>query len=135
MPEAARQHTEAGAKAFAEFYFKTSNALFRNPGKGTTEALELPSCQPCSDNASGLKTMAAEGQHYDRDQVDYKVTRVLNVDKNATNVFADLKQNPARLIDKSGKVVSTTPTPHVRAVVLLQWIVGEGWRIKDLAHE
>lgn len=135
VPEAARQHTDAGAKAFVDYFFERSNELFRDPRKGNTEALALASCRPCSDNSVGLKAMAAKKRHYDRDQVQYRITRVLNVGPNSTNVFADLKQNPARLIDASGNVISITPTPRVKAVALLSWLPEKGWRVRDLSHE
>lgn len=135
VPESARQHTKAGAKAFAEYYMARTNALFRDPQKGTVDELDLPSCTPCAQNNQGLRDMASKHQHFDRDQVVFRTTHVWETSKTTMDVFMDMSQNPARLLDASGKVISTTPTPHVKGVVLLAWQDHRGWRVKDLTHE
>ncbi|QQS01335.1 MAG: hypothetical protein IPK37_02360 [Austwickia sp.] len=47
IPAAAKQHTNAGAQAFARYYIEAVGRLLMDPAKGQLSKLYLPECQEC----------------------------------------------------------------------------------------
>lgn len=135
VPEPARQHTKAGAKAFATYYFDLVNVLYRDPKSGNLKGLEADGCKICKSTDAEMRRMAASGQKYDRDQIKYAISRQVLTPDDGANVFLTMKQQPAKLLAADGTVVSTTPTPFVKSIAVLSWQNGNGWRVQDVANE
>lgn len=134
VPSAARQHTKAGAQAFTEHYLRRVNALFRKPESGNLRALESADCTICQQTDRDLNKMRKAGQYYDRDQIKFKVSSVDWISGGSAHVLLTMWQQPARLLDADGKVLSTTPTPTVKSIAKLSWGAGKGWKIDDVAN-
>lgn len=133
VPEPARQHTKAGAKAFAAFYFDRLNAMYRAPEAGSLKTLESSDCKICADTDAELYEMRTARQKYDRDQIKYAISTGSLIPGGA-NVYLTIRQQPAKLLASDGTVVSTTPTPVVKSIAVLSWLNGRGWRVQDVAN-
>ena len=135
VPEPARQHTKAGAKAFAEYFYSTINARYRDPQKGTIKAISTSECKFCLTINKDLESMKMKGQHYDRDQFQYQTTKTDSLGSRFALVHITMQQQPARLLSHDGRVLETTPTPTVKSVVHVQWLNDRGWRVAEVQHE
>lgn len=134
VPEPARQHTKAGAKAFAEYFYARANAMYKNPSRDLISKLYKETCSVCSEIKRGAVEMQSKKQHFIDDQTSYKTTRVVELPGGA-HVFIQLTQRAARMVNQNGMVVSTTPAGTTSSVTLLDWRPGKGWIIEDLQHE
>ena len=135
VPEPARQHTKAGAKAFAEYFYSRVNILYRKPANDAIHGLYKSSCTACISFENDASDMRKNGRHFIDDQMKYKTLRETAVPGGDYHVFVWLTQNPARMVDSAGKVLGKTPTPTSTSVVLLNWVTGHGWVVEDLQHE
>nr|WP_246336750.1 DUF6318 family protein [Flexivirga oryzae] len=135
VPEPARQHTKAGARAFAEYFYSVINAKYRDPKKGTVKEISTSGCSFCDTINKDLESMMAKGQRYDRDQFKYRTTKTDRLGNQFSLVHITMQQQPARLLSRDGTVLETTPTPTVKSVVHVEWLKGKGWRVAEVQHE
>lgn len=85
LPEAAKEPTEAGAKAFAEFYWEMANYAQLTGDTTMFRRLSAKTCEPCASGADGVERVYAAGGVIRGGSYS---TRVVNTEDASTNVTA-----------------------------------------------
>jgi len=131
VPEAARQHTKAGAIAFANYYTDKVNALGLKPKKGVLEPLSQKGCKTCRNFISTVAENVAKRHHFDGPQMIRVRTYSPYVDAAKPAVWVVMKSPEVHIVDSSGRVVRTFPRYQTAALVFhLRWTEA-GWRTAE----
>ncbi|WP_425270167.1 DUF6318 family protein [Flexivirga meconopsidis] len=121
VPEPARQHTEAGARAFVEYYFQLVDDAYQRPTVKTLKSLSAPGCSLCNYYIKDIGSMAESARHYTSSQFSLIIRRTLKVDSNEIHVFLTMNGNKADMVDASGSILESSPSKSVKLVSRISW--------------
>lgn len=134
IPEGARANTEDGAVAFVRFWFEQVNVAFTSPNPNLIPALSAEGCKSCANLATNPTEFAAKGQRAQPGPFK-PLTNVRSLGKDPLGQYRvqfKLSQNNVNILDKSGKIVDTTPAESADRVALVSR-KGEQWVMEGLA--
>lgn len=133
VPEAARQHTKAGATAFVAHYLEVMNRAAQKPRSDPLVALSKASCKTCKEWAEVFTTLIKDGTHYDAPvfEAPSKV-RTLEIDANSYHLFFDLRQSAANIRrTQGGEITDRGKRSSMKVVFELNW-TEQGWRTSEV---
>ncbi|MGL5829596.1 MAG: DUF6318 family protein [Angustibacter sp.] len=109
IPSAARVRSEAGAKAFAEFYFDQINKAQMRPDADLLRPFSGQRCDTCRKVIEEAERLTRLGQRYTRPpRVVVLIERIVNLSTpDRPVVMIRSKQVPAVLVDSTGEKVET----------------------------
>ncbi|NNG38489.1 hypothetical protein HJ588_04265 [Flexivirga sp. ID2601S] len=132
VPEPARQHTEAGARAFVEYYVARLNAAALKPVLDPVKEISTPSCKTCGQWTEALNRLVTNNEHYGRDVFKRPgAIKVLSVDKVEKHLFFDLIQTDSPILSSSGAVARAGSPSTTKIVFLIDW-TPDGWRTREV---
>lgn len=128
VPEPARQHTNAGAVAFARHYWDSINKTAEIPKVGVLEPLATKSCKTCANFADTVRSNIKDGQKFSGPE-----GKILKSAWKVNAVWMKIEPLDLNLVDAgTGAVVKRYPKGSVYVwVVDLKWTSG-GWRINSM---
>lgn len=128
VPEAARQHTEAGAIAFSRHYADLINKTGSQPEIGVLEPLALDSCKTCRNYAGNVKYLKKNGLRNSAAAATIRSSyRVIGMPGMVVEVVVN--QNKIDVIDAKGVAFRHYPfVANAGLVFDLQW-TARGWRV------
>lgn len=132
MPAAAKVKSEAGAIAFAKYYFAQVNRAWTVPDPELIVPLGEPGCSTCAEFEKTAKNLKSERTKYAADPVTCgSVLAVSGAPKDHQLLHASVAQHKVDVINQSGDVVTTDQAKDLNLVVELIWKADE-WRIWDI---
>jgi len=87
LPEAAKEPTAQGAKAFAEFYWEMANYAQESGDTSGIRALGAPTCRPCKGGAEGVDKVYGDGGVINGGAYSAKALSLLEISSNVTKAF------------------------------------------------
>ncbi|TWE11849.1 hypothetical protein BKA23_0640 [Rudaeicoccus suwonensis] len=131
VPEPARQHTAAGAEAFARYYIDLVNRLGQNPKPGVLEPLSLDSCKTCANFEDSAAYLSSHRERFSGPQFSI-VRTYANLDPSNENVItAVVSPLKGARLDQSNHVLKTYPADANQGLVFgLDW--KNGWRVSTI---
>ena len=134
VPEPARQHTTAGAIAFAKYYVKKTNDTYLAPKAGVLEPLAKKSCKTCGNYAASVKEMATKHEHATvKTEIPRGAKRLVGERGMVIEIRYD--QPDVKIVDAHGNLVQEASAKHNAGLVFfLEW-TSNGWRVKEIQSE
>ncbi|WP_446666657.1 DUF6318 family protein [Flexivirga sp. B27] len=135
VPEAARQHTNAGSVAFVRHYVATINEAGLHPRRDPLKNVSESGCKTCAEWTEALNILVKNNEHYDGSLFEKpKAVKVVQITPKEYHLFFGMKQTNANVRSKSGKI--TFPgDPYVNKVVFeLDW-TSNGWRTSEVQQD
>lgn len=134
VPEPARQHTKAGAKAFAGHYISLINSAGQKPKVGVLEPLALASCKSCDNYEGTVRYFVQHGERFDGPQYKIKKTDVLGHSEVGTFVRVIASEPAVNIVGVSGDNVKSYPAVDSSISVFeLSW--KRGWHVVTIKGE
>lgn len=134
VPEPARQHTKAGAKAFASHYIDLINSTGVKPKTGLLEPLGLASCKSCDNYEGTVQYFVQHKQKYNGDEYSIKKIAVVGDSEAGTFVRVTVSQPKVSVVDEKGSAIQSYPYLNSRSMVFeLSWT--PGWRVRTIKGE
>lgn len=128
IPAAAREQTEAGAIAFAKFFFDQFNIAWTEPRAGLIESLSDPECQFCRKSEESALGFVADGQRYAAAPVEVRdVEPIAGAPNGQQFLAATFEQKASRIVDSSGVVIKPVKAQVGERYVVLVWADGRWW--------
>ena len=121
VPEAARQHTDAGAEAFVRHYWASLNTAWTQPRAGLLAALCLPTSKACAALEETATKLVTDRQRYVGEPLTVSSVTALATRDGLTPVDVQGRQERRDVIDAQGRVVLTDQQKAVHFVVELLW--------------
>lgn len=134
VPEPARQHTKAGAKAFAEYYIGLVNSAGQRPNVGVLEPLGLQSCKSCDNYEGTVRYFVKHKQRFDGPQYRIKTAQVAGYSEIAVFVKVVASEPAVNIVGSTGKQIKQYPAIDKSISVFeLSW--KHGWRVATIKGE
>ncbi|WP_148043376.1 hypothetical protein [Flexivirga caeni] len=134
VPEPARQHTKAGAIAFAEHYIGLINSVGQEPKVGVLEPLALASCKSCDNFEGTIKYFVAHKQRFDGPQYKIKKSNVTGYSEIATFIRVEASEPAVSIVAASGSNVKRYPEV-LKSVSIFRLDWRSGWRVVTIQGE
>lgn len=132
IPAAAKVKSEAGAIAFARFYFDQVNRAWTAPDPGLIVPLGEPGCSTCAEFEKTARQLKSARNRYAADPVTCgSLLAVGGAPKDHQLLHASVAQHKVNVINQSGAVVTTDQAKDLELIVELIWKADE-WRIWDI---
>ncbi|HWC22735.1 MAG TPA: DUF6318 family protein [Flexivirga sp.] len=128
VPEQARQHTTAGAVAFARHYWDTVNRTAVRPKVGELDKLASSSCKTCRNFAETVRTNVENGWRFDGPE-----GTIAAAEPRGESVWMKINPIDGALVNQNtGALVKDYPTdePYVW-VFSLEW-TSQGWKVTSM---
>lgn len=135
LPAAAKEATEAGARAFIEYYWELINYAQVTGDVKALKAVSGPNCDGCKAGIRGVRDLYTEGGHVEGG--DYtvhldKVNRLNSSDPSISAFEAKISATSDEQVVVAGDGGTTTnPAATSVVVVAVAWI-GSGWRLEAM---
>ncbi|TWE10305.1 DUF6318 family protein [Rudaeicoccus suwonensis] len=127
VPEAARQHTEAGAKAFAKHYVDLINETGLRPRTGVLEPLALDSCKTCANYEGNVASLQKDGERNSAPAASFHYAARLPFESGMV-IEAVVDQNAINVLNAKDVVVNKYPfEKNLGLVFYLSW-TETGWK-------
>lgn len=132
VPEAARQHTEAGAQAFAKYYIERVNETALHPKVGVLEPLALDTCKTCDNHEKTVRELVRDKQHFSKPEMSITSTSIVGDSEVATFVELHGHEPKVDIVDDTGQSVQSFPEVKDQGLSFnLKW-TPNGWRVVKL---
>ncbi|WP_148043413.1 hypothetical protein [Flexivirga caeni] len=109
VPEPARQHTKAGATAFAEYYIEVVNRTATDPKVGLLEPLALETCKTCDNHEGTVRELSAKGQKFSGREANITKSDIVGHSEVATFVKIHANEPEVSIVDSNGTIVKRYP--------------------------
>lgn len=136
VPEAAKAHTEEGAKAFLEHFYVTMRLGYVSPAPKALTNVMSSDCSACQTMQGQIDKLREEGHHY-----DYPYSRLSHVVSSDQSVqdqvilAYDIEDAAGTELDSDGHVVRKLQAQRSHRVALVAW-GDQGWRVVQIgSHE
>jgi hypothetical protein len=130
VPAAARAHTEEGAKAFAEFYTSEMDRATVSADPTQLKSLSLPSCTACEGVIDVVEGYRSRGERQEKPSIVVDLVQVRSFSKASALVDVLAQDKPHRVVDQSGRVVSTSEGARINFRHKIVWRTGT-WMVAD----
>lgn len=133
VPQAARQHTKAGAQAFVTYYLTTMNQAAQHPVPEPIKEISRPGCKTCAEWSEVFSTLVKDSTHYDGVVFGIPTNvRVTEISPESCHLFFNLHQNAANIrSQKTGAITSPGKETRMNVVFELKW-TSAGWRTAEV---
>jgi hypothetical protein len=135
IPAAARPKTEAGAAAFAKFYFETINGGFKSAQSRDVAHLSDASCTTCNSFTQAIDELRSRQQHYGGDLATVEYSTPVSFTKRSAQILVDLKQRQVPVLGADGGELEKTPAGSASFLVSVRfderWVVTRIQKTKD----
>lgn len=132
VPEAARQHTAAGARAFANYYVGLINETGEHPKSGVLDVLSASSCKTCENHIKTVDNNVKNSRKFDG--LEFVILRTFHTAE--STVFVVVEAPAVRIVDSTGSVVQTFPKEDNYAMVFdLNWSSTRGWSVATIKYD
>lgn len=122
VPKPARQHTMAGAQAFAEFYLSQINEAWRLPDPAVLRPYGSGSCASCANYVRTATALQAKGQRYDGPAGTVRALAWLpESTRDQVYVSALTQQEARQILNQVGTVERSTAEAKVELKLQLAW--------------
>lgn len=128
VPEAARAHTQAGAEAFARFYWESVSSATASGVTSSIESMALESCIACGAVPRAVAKRNAAGTHADSPSMDIRLVSARSGDGDTYVVDVAGREAPVHIVDRHGSVVTTTEPGVFTWATTVVWRDGR-WRV------
>lgn len=137
IPDAATKNTDAGAEAFAKYYFESViNGAYTTGTISSLIKYSHPLCIVCRATVGDISSAWARGK-VDGGQTSVTIGDATKANENLTNV--ELKYSKTRYVelDGSGKNVFSSPAQNGLDIVLqLQWNSDQKiWQVREIVNQ
>ncbi len=131
MPNAARQKTKDGAKAFTIFFWSQFNRSNTEPNPTLLPPLSTDTCAPCVAYTAGAQALQDRSQRYD--DPPFRITKVTTdtVKGDTATVITEADQQAVPVVDAQGNTAATATARDLRFLVTVTWN-GTGWRVGNI---
>jgi uncharacterized protein DUF6318 len=130
----AKQHTPAGALAFAAYYFKAFDWSIATNDPYLVAQISAPNCTACQRVIRGLSPLRSEGASLNGGRIHLKTAKLVTGQfrfKSDYVVDVSLTQAPEVITRPSSTPSTAAPATSDRSFVFVTWI-GNGWRIEEV---
>jgi hypothetical protein len=134
MSADAKQHTPAGALAFAAYYFRAFDWSIATNDPYLVTQISAPTCTACQRVIRGLSPLRSEGASLKGGRIHLETAKVVTGEfrfKSDYVVEVSLTQAPEVITRKSSVPSTAAPATRDRSLVFVTWI-GNGWRIEEV---
>lgn len=131
IPAAARAHTNAGAEAFAKYFFTQLNRSWATADPSLLPPLSDPGCKTCGAFTSSAASFRSKHQHYRGEVFSATHVGALGEGVKGQEVLVVGRQDAGAIVDQAGKVIKTSVRQAGKFVVSLSW-TGRGWNAVEL---
>lgn len=134
LPEKARKHTHAGAKAFAGFFLTEVNRSYTTLDLTALNAMAASKgCKTCAAVTRDIRRMQKAGVHVREDRYTVTDSQVMSTSElSALDVDVLGEYRAGAIIDASGKVVQRLKSKKSWLRVALRW-TASGWHVSEFA--
>ncbi|MGL4177418.1 MAG: DUF6318 family protein [Dermatophilaceae bacterium] len=133
VPDAAREHTQAGAVAFLEYFVDESAEAFSSADSATVREISGPKCAGCKTIIRLADELEAKGQNRDRDAVTlagYSLALELKSTKDRYVFDALIDERAGYATDRDGNRMQTYKAYKATLRTTVTWD-GSQWFIED----
>lgn len=129
-PAAARPRTEAGGRAFIEYFFVELNRAYTSGDEGPVAALGSPACEFCSSVTVELREYAKSGWRYESDPVSLAhIDGLDGAPNNQRYYHLSLRQQGANIVDARGIVRDRDVRRAAPTNIAIQWRGSRWWML------
>lgn len=131
VPPEAQAHTEAGAEAFAKFFYEVVSESQYRADSTELRALSSPDCEGCQVLIQMADELSDKGHRMDSRSLKVKGAGVRpdsTRDVKYVNVLAE--DLPSKVLDRSGNVVSRSTGAKLTFLTTLIWN-SSAWQVQD----
>ena len=133
LPPEATKHTEAGAMAFARYYWaQASQSLVTNDASGI-EAMSGDECSECAAVEAISRKQEADGVHSDKASYDIKIVRRVDGSRDRYVVSVAGNEVPVKKLDNTGRVLRTTQAGTFSWATTVEW--RGRWQVTNFQKE
>ena len=133
VPAAAREKSEAGAKAFARFFMVQAAEAWTVPNPALIEHHSSSECDACNELARVAAELRVNGERYDKPPVTLTKLSTIRKSENAYAFDAQLRENAVHVIGRSGEVVDTYPSRQISRAIAVTWEEGR-WLLDGIGE-
>ncbi|MFC6241565.1 DUF6318 family protein [Knoellia sp. GCM10027112] len=130
IPAAARQHTEEGAKAFAEFYTLEMDRATVSADATRLKSLSLPSCTACKGVTDVVEGYRSRGERQEKPSVVVDLVQVRSYSETGAWIEVLVEEKAHRVVNRSGQVISTSQGTRINFRHKVTWVNGT-WMVAD----
>lgn len=132
MPEAARDRSDAGIKAFVSFYFDQVNDAWTKPQGGLVKVFSDAECKFCAKIDDTAVYLQDKGQRYATDPSELVSAQPFGgAPEGEQFVEIVLVQKKANILDAAGSVIHTDPANENSYYATLRWRDG-AWSMLEV---
>ncbi|WP_442952933.1 DUF6318 family protein [Pedococcus sp. 5OH_020] len=133
-PSAARAHTDAGGKAFIEYFFDELNAAYTKPRRAAMRALSDGGCLFCRKTDKDLEGYLARGERYTTSPVEVRhLTKADGAPSDQRYFAGQLRQTGSPLVAADGHVLYHDKQATGAVNIAVRWAHGR-WVLYEVEH-
>ena len=133
LPPEATKHTEAGAKAFARYYWEQASQSLVTNDASVVGAMAGDECSECAAVVGISSKQQADGVHSNKASYVIKIVRRVDGSKDRYVVSVAGNEVPVKKLDKTGKVLRTTQAGTFSWATTVEW--RGGWQVTNFQKE
>lgn len=131
IPQAARAHTKAGAKAYLEYFIDQLNHAWTTPDAHALDGLCRSTSKACAAFRGTASDLVAKGQRYSKPPATIKEFGVTSESSATYRLVIMATQNRSPIVDSQGREVKVDPKQNVTFAAYLEWRTS-GWYLQEL---
>jgi hypothetical protein len=133
LPPEATKHTEAGAMAFARYYWEQASQSLVTNDASVLKAMGSDECSECTAVEEISSKQEADGVHSNKASYDIKIVRRVEGSKDRFVVSVAGREVPVQKLDRTGKVLRSTQAGTFSWATTVEW--RSGWQVTNFQKE
>ena len=133
FPAAARKQTDAGAVAFAEYYWALVNYAYEKPDSSVLSTYRRPNCLGCEQFHDGVRSLEESRQQWAGPVVTLRKATHVFTNAQEVRVVTEVSTNSVELINSDGSVAKLQPKETQRWGMQLVWATGH-WDLEGFGR-
>lgn len=131
MPAEAKEHTDAGAVAFAKYYWEALGRAQLTSDSSEIEQLVSPDCQPCGTLVKSFDELSAKNSRANINPIAVTTAEIADTTDGKSDEAATLEvESKAHVMQTNGKATGQVKAQNYTAIVYVSWQEGT-WAIVD----
>lgn len=132
VPEAARQHTNEGAIAFAFYFIDQMNKGYQHPQANILSRLCLPTSNLCTKLQADIDSLSSDKRRSNARVGEIRGQEIIPVDvPDSLSVGLHYYVASYSIIDEEGKTTRTQEATYFPFELVLKWR-GDGWLVQNI---
>lgn len=136
MDAQAKQHTPAGALAFATYYFRAYDWGIATNDSYLVDKIGAKSCTACQRFADGVAGAHKQHGYFKGGRINVASARLVTGSfRFKSDYVVEVTADEAALLLVRPSVAPTTAAPaatHDVSLVFVSWLAGHGWRVVEV---